>query len=148
MRLMWGWVLVLMGSTVMVAQAPLIKPGLWETTTVRNNGEGPPLTGKTKMCIAQADREKIMHPKMPDLSGCTQNYAREARGYTFDLTCPKMQMQSHGSTTIVDVEHIEMQLEMSVVVNGATHRQVDRISSHFVSAACGAVKPGQPPVVE
>jgi hypothetical protein len=59
-----------------------------------------------------------------------------------------MQMQSHGSMTIVDAEHVEMQLEINVVVEGATHRQVDRVSSHFLSAACGAVKPGDPAVAE
>jgi len=150
MRSNLGMGLVLMASTVMVAQAPLIKPGLWEMTTVRNSGDGSPLKGKARICVAAADREKIVRPDMPNIPGCTLNVAKGTRGYTFDLTCTgKMQWQGHGSTTIVDAEHIEQELGIEMVVNGATHRQVDRISYHFVSAECGAVKPGdRPQIVE
>src|SRR6185437_13341231 len=76
MRSNLGMGLVLMASTVMVAQAPLIKPGLWEMTTVRNSGDGSPLKGKARICVAAADREKIVRPDMPNIPGCTLNVAK------------------------------------------------------------------------
>ena len=147
MRSIWG--VVLMASTVAVAQGPQIKTGLWEMTTVRTTSDGPPQTGKGKICIAAGDREKMMHPENPKIPGCGVNVKAEAHGMTFEMTCTgKLTMQSRGSTTIVDAEHVEDEIELKMDVNGVPHRQMDRMSYHFVSAACGAVKPGERPVPE
>ena len=80
--------------------------------------------------------------------GCTQNVVKTARGYTIDASCnhPQSAMQMHGTSTIVDAEHIQADMQTTMTMSGKTTHIVMHSTGHFVSAACGTVKPGEPEV--
>jgi hypothetical protein len=148
MRSFWRWSLVLVGSTVMLGQGLPIKMGLWEATTVTDDGDGSPDTMKVRQCLTPADWENMLHSAAQPRKGCTQNLAKTPRGYTFDATCnlEHSAMQTHGSSTIVDAEHIQTESQTTMTIAGKTRHIVSKSTGHFVSASCGAVKPGDPDI--
>jgi hypothetical protein len=148
MRSIWRWSLVVVGSTVMLGQGLPIKMGLWESTSVIDNGDGSPDTAKVKSCITPADWDKMLKGGSQLPKGCTQNLVKTARGYTIDASCnnPRSAMQMHGTSTIVDAEHIQAEMQTTMTMSGKTTHIVMHSTGHFVSAACGTVKPGDPEV--
>ena len=146
MRSIWRWSLVLAGSTAMLAQGPPIKMGLWEATSVVDDGDGSPTTAKVKQCITAADWEKMVQGGSQMPKDCTQSLAKTARGYTIDAACshPNSSMKLHGTSTIVDAEHIQAEMQTTMTISGTTRHIVMHSTGHFVSAGCGAVKPGDP----
>jgi hypothetical protein len=142
--------LVLAISTAMVAQGPPIKMGLWETNSVVDNGDGSPTKAKMRSCITTADWEKMVQGSMPQRPGCTNSLAKTATGYSFDISCnsSQMTMKVHSASHIVDAEHIQGEMHMTTVFSGKTNNVVTRSDGHYVSASCGAVKPGAPKMVE
>jgi len=141
---------VLVGSTVMVAQEPPVKMGLWESNSVVDNGDGSPVKAKMRSCITTADWEKIVQGDMKQHPGCKNSMAKTATGYSFDVNCsnPKMTVQAHGTTHIVDAEHTQSEMHMTTTFQGKTNNVVTRSEGHFVSASCGAVQPGSPQEIE
>ena len=75
---------------------------------------------------------------------CTQSLAKTARGYTIDAACshPNSSMKMHGTSTIVDAEHIQAEMQTTMTISGTTRHIVMHSTGHFVSTACGAVKRG------
>ena len=148
MRSMWRWSLVLVGSTVMLGQGLPIKMGLWESTSVIDDGDGSPDTAKVKKCITPADWEKMVQGGSQMPKGCTESLAKTARGYTIDAECnhPKSSMKLHGTSTIVDAEHIQAEMQTTMTISGTTRHIVMHSTGHFVSANCGTVKPGNPDI--
>lgn len=148
MRSNWRWSVVLMGSTVMLAQGLPIKMGLWESTSVVDDGDGAPDTTKAKTCITPADWERILTGPSQLDQGCTQSVTKTPRGFTIDATCthPKSTMQMHIASTIVDSEHIQTEMQTAMTMAGTTRHIMMHSTGHFVSAACGAVKPGEPEI--
>jgi hypothetical protein len=150
MRSIWSLCFVLVCSTVMLAQAPPIKMGLWETNSTVDNGDGSPTKAKLRSCITTADWEKMAQGAMPQRPGCKNSLAKTANGYSFDVNCSSAQMtiQMHGTSHIVDAEHMQGEMHMTTVFQGKTNNVITRSETHYVSAGCGAVKPGQPQVIE
>lgn len=146
MRSIWRWSLVVVGSTAMLAQGVPIKMGLWESASVIDNGDGSPDTAKVKTCITAADWEKMLKGPPQAQQGCTQNVVKTARGYTIDAACnhPNSAMKMHITSAIVDAEHIQMEMQTTMTMAGKTTHIVMHSTGHFVSASCGAVKPGDP----
>lgn len=150
MRSIWSLGVVLVGTSVMLAQAPPVKMGLWETNSVVDNGDGSPAKAKMRSCITPADWEKMVQGSIPQKPGCTNSFAKTGDGYSFDISCntPQMTMKVHSTSHIVDTEHIQGEMHMTMVFSGKTNNVVTRSDGHFVSASCGAVKPGEPEVIE
>ena len=139
---------VLAVSAVMVAQGPPIKMGLWETNSVVDNGDGSPTKVKLRSCITPADWQKMLQGTVQQKPGCTNSVAKTATGYSFDVNCdnPRMKIQAHGSSHIVDSEHAQSEMHMTMNFEGKTNNTVSHSDSHYVSASCGTVKPGEPDI--
>jgi hypothetical protein len=148
MRSIWRWSLVLVGSTVMLGQGLPIKMGLWESTSVIDDGDGSPDTAKVKICITPGDWEKMLKGGSQLPQGCAQNLVKTARGYTIDASCnnPNSAMKMHGTSTIVDAEHMQAEMQTTMTVAGKTTHIVMHSTGRFVSAACGTVEPGAPDI--
>ena len=148
MRSIWSLGAVLAVSTVMMAQSPPVKMGLWETNTVIDNGGSAPTKVKVTVCITAADWEKILQGETQQRPGCTHSTMKTATGFSFDVSCSssRMTMQAHGASRILDSEHAQSETRMTMNLDGKTNNVVSHSDSHYVSASCGAVKPGEPKI--
>ena len=127
-----------------LAQAPPVKMGLWEKTMTSSDGKGAPSTVKSRSCITP-DEWKAMEANVTrKREGCTAAAVRNAKGYTFDSTCTigTTTLVIKGSTTIQDAEHIVTESHSTSTRNGQKSQTDTRSTSHFLSADCGKIEPG------
>lgn len=150
MRSIWSLGVVLVGTSVMLAQGPPVKMGLWETISVVDNGDGSPTKAKMRSCITPADWGKAFQGAVKQSPGCTNSSAKTANGFSFDVSCNNshMTMKAHGTSHIIDAEHVQGEMHTTMTFNGKTNNVVSHSDGHFMSASCGAVKPGEPEVIE
>ena len=139
--------LLTVGSGILLAQSAPIKMGLWEKTIV-TTGQGGPATMKARSCITPATWEQMLANASKQHKGCTLNNSKTANGYSFSGTCtmPHGSMVLKGSSTISDSEHIVSDSHTTTTVDGKVHEIDSHATSHFVSASCGTVKPGEPEI--
>jgi len=126
--------------------APPIKMGLWEAT-VTNTLTQKPL--KTRSCITPDSYEDAMAHIPP---GCTvSNKTQTSTSISGDLSCNLQ----HGGTTTghIDVEMpdattVRSKIDLKVNVQGQSVPMTLTTDSHFVSADCGDIAPGQAKVIQ
>lgn len=125
---------------------PPIKMGLWEATITNSLATN---TIKTRSCITpQSYQESIAH--VPP--GCTvTNKTQTATSISGDLSCTLQ----HGGTTTghIDVEMpdpVTMRSTIKLMVNAQSQSVPMTLTtdSHFVSADCGDIAPGQAKMVQ
>ena len=135
------------GSGVLMSQAPPVKMGLWEKTMVTTDSKGP-TTLKAKSCVTPAEWQEMVGNASKQRPGCNINVAKTAHGYSYSGTCTIGQttLVMNGSSNIVDSGHITAESHSTSTLNGQK-RQVDsHTESHFLSADCGSVEPGDPEI--
>ena len=139
--------LLVAGSSILLAQSAPIKMGLWEKTMV-TTGHAGPVTLKAKSCITPATWEEMLSNASKQHQGCTITNSKTAHGYTFSGSCtiPHGSMVLKGSTTIPDSEHIVSESHTTTTTDGKARESESHSTSHFVSASCGTVKPGEPEI--
>jgi hypothetical protein len=135
------------GSGILLAQSAPIKMGLWERTMV-TTGHAGPVTMKVKSCITPATWEEILANTLKQHQDCTMNNSKTAHGYMSSGSCaiPHGSMVLRGSTTMQDSEHIVSEFHSTMTVDGKVLESESHFTSHFVSASCGTVKPGEPEI--
>jgi len=124
---------------------PPIKMGLWEATVTSSLAPKPL---KTRSCLTPQSYQDAMAHIPP---GCTiSNKTQTATSITGDLSCTLQ----HGGTTTghIDVEMpdpttVRSKIDLSISVQGQTMPMTLTTESHFVSADCGDVAPGQGKVI-
>jgi hypothetical protein len=136
------------GSGILLAQSsPPIKMGLWERMMV-TTGRAGPVTMKVKSCITPATWEEMLAITLKQHQDCTMNNSKTAHGYTSSGSCtiPHGSTVFKGSTTMQDSEHIVSEFQTTMTVDGKVLESESHFTSHFVSASCGTVKPGEPEI--
>lgn len=120
--------------------------GLWEATL---NNSLVPKPIKVRTCVTPQSYQDAMAHVPP---GCTiTNKTQTATSITGDLSCTLQ----HGGTTTghVDVEMpdattVRSKIDLSVSAQGQTIPMTLTTDSHFVSADCGDLTPGQSKAVQ
>lgn len=134
-------------SVIVFAQSPPIKMGLWQKEMVTTGGTTPDAPMKAKSCITPAEWQTMVENSQKPRDGCVTNKTKTANGYSFDTSC-KMHdgttMVANGTTAIQDSEHIVSDVHTSMTIKGQKRESTMHSTSHFLSADCGAVKPGEP----
>lgn len=125
---------------------PPIKMGLWEATITNSVATN---TIKTRSCITpQSYQEAIAH--VPP--GCTvTNKTQTPTSIAGDLSCTLQ----HGGTTTghIDVEMpdpatMRSTIKLMVNASGQSVPMTLTTDSHFVSADCGDIAPGQGKIIQ
>jgi hypothetical protein len=133
-------------STMLLAQSAPVKMGLWEKE-ITFKGPNGPNTIKARSCVTPATWQEMVQNSNKQQEGCTMHNVKTASGYSFDATCtipPGGTMVIKGSTTLQDSEHIVSDSHSTITRNGQKTERDIHSTSHFVSASCGNVKPGEP----
>ena len=124
---------------------------------IRNmSGGGKPTTVTTKSCAAQAtSMDGLMSQAQQKNTKCTfTNQTQTASGASFDVSCISQQgtASGHAQFQMADSEHVTGSMHMTVDATGrggAMHMTIDNsITSKYLSADCGSVKPGTAEVVQ
>ena len=149
MRVRMVWPVLVMNACVLVAQAPPVKMGLWEKTLTLTGGPRGTMTLKAKNCITPDTWQEMVTNSTKPQPGCTINKAKTAKGYSFSGSCTisgGTTMEIKGSSSINDEEHITSDSHSTITRGGKITQSDTHSTSQFVSANCGAVKPGEPEV--
>jgi hypothetical protein len=143
-------VTILTGSAILLAgfyqlpSTPPGKPGLWETSTSSQmNMPGmnmPARTSKVRSCVS-ADHWSQDLAKVQN-QDCTKTGEKfSGNTYTAEVSCKS---GAKGTFTITwdsaESSHSTMHMDMNM--NGRSMSMDSTSTGHFVSADCGAVKPG------
>lgn len=142
-------VIIVLASTTLLAQAPPVKMGLWEKTMTMTGGPTGTMTIKSKSCVTPDSWKEMVGNSSKPQPGCTTNLTKTSNGYSFVSSCTRPQggtMTAKGSATIQDAEHIVGESHTTSTMNGKTREMEMHSTSHFVSASCGSVKPGDPEI--
>ena len=144
-------ILAILASTSMMllAQSAPIKMGLWEKE-VSFSAPGMPTSIKARSCVTPDSWQEMVQNSNKPREGCTMHNTKTAHGYSIDVTCvlPSVgTMVVKGSSTIQDSEHIVSDSHSTTTNKGITTVRDIHSTSHFVSASCGNVKPGEPQAV-
>jgi hypothetical protein len=124
---------------------------------IRNmSGGGKPTTVTTKSCAAQATSvDALMSQAQQKNTKCTfTNQSQAADGASFDVSCISQQgtASGHAAFHMADSEHVSGTMHMTVDATGrggAMHMTIDNtITSKYLGADCGTVKPGAAEVVQ
>ncbi|HUY80980.1 MAG TPA: DUF3617 domain-containing protein [Acidobacteriaceae bacterium] len=154
---------------------PPVKMGLWQTSvTSQLQGihlppmvveqlkqmsrpvPGEPYTTVTQSCLTPAQwRKSLEGVSKPPNSDCTvDKHEVNDRNFSFSLSCKTengMTVTGHWEMRVVDKEHAHGSGDVKSIQPGAkgqNYTATTTIDSHYVSASCGDVKPGQPKVVQ
>lgn len=146
MRILLCTTFLALTSAAASAQSVPIKMGLWEKTMTTSNGSGTPETTKSRSCVTPEEWKAMDANVTRKREGCTSGAVRNAKGYIFNSTCTigETTMVINGSTTVPDAEHIVTESHTTSTRNGKKTQTDSKSASHFVSADCGKVQPGEP----
>lgn len=146
MRWKIGIAVLAAGVGVLQAQAPPVKMGLWEKT-ITMTGTAGTSTMKAKSCVTAESWQEMVQNSQKQHPGCEVKHSQSGNSYSYSGSCSTahgMKMTFDGSSTIRDAEHIVSESHSTSTLNGKTHQSEMKAESHFVSASCGNVKPGEP----
>jgi Protein of unknown function (DUF3617) len=145
-------VMLIAGSAMLMAgffqlpSTPPMKVGLWESTSTSHmtmpgmSMNMPPRTSKVQSCVtADSWAKTIGQAQGQDCSKTSESFSGHT--YSADVSC-KSGAKGHVTMSwdSSDTGHGTMHLDVNA---GGHPASVDMtMSSHFVSADCGAVKPG------
>jgi hypothetical protein len=138
--------LLAISSGVMYAQAPPVKMGLWEKTITMTGEAGETSTMKAKSCVTQVSWQQMVQNSQKQRPGCEVKRSQSDNSYTYSGSCSTahgLKMTFSGSATIRDAEHIVSESHSTSTLNGKTRQSDMKAESHFVSASCGNIKPGE-----
>ena len=125
---------------------PPVRLGLWEASqTMSTSRATPPDTAppmvRLRECVTQATWDKNFSAR-PNPT-CTRSNESYANGhYVADFACPNG--SGHIDTHFLTPEAVQIHSRMTVVTHGHTVTVEGLTDLHFVSTACGSVRPGQP----
>jgi Protein of unknown function (DUF3617) len=150
---------------------PPVKMGLWETHVIsqivglqlppeviaklKQMGRpvpGAPHTTVTQSCLTPEEWKKSLEGmNKPQNSECSvDKRVLTDKKFSFDLSCKTergMTMTGHWEMNVVDDEHARGSGHMAADQpgpNGQNFSATTTIDSHYLSASCGDVKPGEP----
>ncbi|MGA8938894.1 MAG: DUF3617 family protein [Acidobacteriaceae bacterium] len=147
---------MVLGSLVLAGLpvgAPPMKMGLWEasmTTSITRDGTATQAqVMKVRACYtAETYAAAFGSPMGGAASRCTKwGDTWTSNSYTADYSCPSANGSVHVAMVWSDKESGSGSVHMVVNPSGHSVTIDTKIASHFVSADCGAVKPGAPQIM-
>jgi hypothetical protein len=120
-------------------------------------GGGTPTNVTTKSCVAeQTTVDTLMNQAQQKNTKCTlTNRVQTSDGESFDISCvsPQGTASGHSEFHMADSEHvsgtIHLTADMTGRNGGTAHMTIDdTMSSKYLGADCGSVKPGAAEVVQ
>ncbi|MES2393114.1 MAG: DUF3617 family protein [Acidobacteriota bacterium] len=138
-------------------EKPPMKLGLWSTqvsTSVKvpgmdlPPGMSTPKEVKVKACLTQATWTKQMGGG-PQAAGCkTSGEVWTPNSYASDISCETPQANATGHIAVrwPDMEHSEGTVHMEIDASGQHVVTDSVVTSRFLSADCGGVRPEKPEV--
>jgi len=133
-------------SGVAYAQAPPVKMGLWQKTMTMTGGPNGTMTLNSKSCVTPESWQQMVQNSQKQRPGCDVKRSQNGNGYSYSGSCSTahgMKMTFSGTATIRDAEHIVSESHSTSTLNGKTRQSDIKAESHFVSASCGNIKPGE-----
>jgi hypothetical protein len=118
-------------------------------------GGGSPTTITTRACAAQQTTlNDIMSQAQQKNTKCTlSNQTQTASSASFDVSCvsPQGTASGHAQFQMADSDHVTGSMHLTVDASsngGPMHMTIDNtVTSKYVGADCGTVKPGEGEVV-
>ncbi len=162
-------------ATVNPNMPPPVKMGLWEThvtseiagltlppdVIARLKQMGRPIPGGshttvTQSCLTPEEwRKSLERMNKPQNSDCTlDKHEVNEKKFSFDMSCKTeqgMTMTGHWEMNVVDDEHAHGSGHMESDQpgpNGQNFSVTTTIDSHYLSADCGDIKPGEPKTMQ
>lgn len=122
---------------------------------IRSRMGGAPTTTTTRSCATgQTSLNEIMSQAEKNTKCTFTNQVQTADGASFDASCvsPQGTTSGHAEFHMVDSEHFTGSLHMTADATspngGSMHMKVDNtVTSKYLGADCGTVKPGAAEVV-
>lgn len=131
------------GSATMPVTLP-VKMGLWENTLATSQGDHE----KTRSCFTKEGFEHQIANMPP---GCTiSNQLWTSHSYTSDYSCKNASGQLTGQMNMqfLNAETTHATITFTMTVQGKTTPYTITTDSHFISAQCGDIAPGDSRVVQ
>lgn len=157
----------MVAASVQSPNPPPVKMGLWETTATSQmsgiqlppdviakfKAMGKPVPGGvhievTQSCLTPEQWQKDMGLGKSDEGDCKSERNVSAAGkYSFDLTCKS----DHGYSTVghwelqpLDTRHMRGSGQVDLIRSNGQHITMSMtLTSHYLGANCGDVKPGE-----
>ncbi|MGB7191294.1 MAG: DUF3617 family protein [Acidobacteriaceae bacterium] len=134
-------------------QAPPVTNGLWQSestitmTGVPHRPTGSTMTNVTQSCMAPDTWKHFGHPDQVGANCKVTNFHQDAHRITYDASCggtSSYHTDLHLELLIESAQHVVgtvlMKTSAPSMPNGMTMNT--KFDSHFVSASCGGMKPG------
>jgi hypothetical protein len=138
---------MLLGGFFQLPTTPPMKLGLWETNSTTmmqmpgmNMPPRPPRTSKVKSCVtADSWAKNIGQAQGQDCTKTNESFSGTT--YSADVSC-KSGAKGHVSMTFDTPETGHGTMHVDINAGGHPASMEMTMSSHFISADCGDVKPG------
>lgn len=154
-------------AALAAAQTPSITPppennGLWQTeVTATSTGvektPQPPHVRVMQYCMTPESWKNVLGVQSPQDqdSNCKRsNFHQDSHRLVFDMTCGdgsgQGSMQMHFDMSFDDAEHVHGSVLTKMQPTGMPHPMTmnTKIVSHYISASCGDVKPGDSRIIK
>lgn len=105
----------------------------------------PDASGAVKVCLSKELLSADGFEQMSNTSGCTNTYSTQTTSnWKWHSTCPAMKTEMDGDAQFLSPESYKSTLKSTVNRNGQSITQTRVITSKWLSADCGDVKPVNP----
>ena len=105
----------------------------------------PDANGAMKVCLTRDMFESGRWQQMASEAGCATNFTTQTSStWKWHSSCPALNSESEGETVFTNSESYRTKLTTTVKVRDATTTSTRIVSSKWVSADCGDVKPIDP----
>jgi hypothetical protein len=106
----------------------------------------PDANGATKVCFTKETFESGRWQQMAAETGCTTSYSAKTDSmWKWHSSCPARQSEADGEATFTNAENYKVKMTMTMPLNGKPNTSTRIISSKWLGADCGDVKPFTPP---
>ena len=125
-------------SSTMPSTLP-VKMGLWENTVKTSQGE----TDKTRSCFTKESFQRSVANMPPNCTISKQLWT--SHSYSSDVACSTSTSESKGHLDMqfVNPEMSRSTITLTITAQGKTIPLTITTESHFISADCGDIAPGQ-----
>lgn len=135
-------------------QPPPITTGLWQSETTMTMEGIPgmairgPITVSTQSCMTPDTWKNFGHPERLHAECTATNIHQDSHQITMDETCKgngSSLTRLHVEILIDSTERVHGTVQMTMTIPNMPNPMVTntKFESHFVSASCGSMKPGE-----
>ena len=102
----------------------------------------PDPSGAMKVCMTKEMTNAASMQELANAQGCSTTYSTQtASKWVWHSTCAALKSESDGEALFTNAENYKVTLKSTMNVNGKTVTQTRIVTSKWVAADCGDVKP-------